>query len=238
MECIRSVKEYHDKEGSVQSGQVIYMNFGVKGFAMLRDYLVEEIGYEMNEIAIISSQNYIGKKRFKNKVDVQDRFLGRTMNSETGEYCTIPENERAKILIGSEAIKEGINLQDYASTLYNVFLDFNPTDQVQVEGRIWRQGNAFGNVRIVVPLMADCIDVFMFQKLGDKTERINQLWTRSGNKNELDTTAFDPQELKFELMTDPKAIAILERESRVEKLDEKIIEEMEVRSGLISLESL
>ena len=238
MECIRSVKEYHEKEGSVQSGQVIYMNFGVKGFTMLRDYLVEEIGYEMNEIAIISSQNYIGKKRYTNKVDVQDRFLGRTMNSETGEYCTIPENERAKILIGSEAIKEGINLQDYASTLYNVFLDFNPTDQVQVEGRIWRQGNAFGNVRIVVPLMADCIDVFMFQKLGDKTERINQLWTRSGNKNELDTTAFDPQELKFELMTDPKAIAILERESRVEKLDEKIVEEMEVRSNLISLENL
>ena len=66
-------------------------------------------------------------------------------------------------------------------------------------GRIWRQGNAFGNVRIVTPLISDSIDIFMFQKLEDKTERINQIWTRNGNANEIDTTSFNPADLKYEL---------------------------------------
>ena len=239
MECIRSVKEYHDNEGSLMSGQIIYMNFGVGAFPLMRDYLVEELGFDVNEIGIISGKgNYVGKKRYQNKVDVQDFFLGRKLDAETGKYSQIDDSKRVKILLGSEAIKEGINLQDYASVLYNVFLDFNPTDQVQVEGRIWRQGNAFANVRIVMPLMADCIDVFMFQKLADKTERINQLWTRNGNKNELDTTAFDPAELKYELMSDPVAIATLERENKSEKLDEEIVDETEVYSGYKSLENI
>ena len=239
MECIRSVKDYHEKEGSVVSGQVIYMNFGVSAFPLLRDYLVEELGYDINEIGIISGKgNYVGKKRYKNKSSVQDYFLGRILDSESGEYKQLDDGKRVKVLLGSEAIKEGINLQDYATVLYNIFLDFNPTDQVQVEGRIWRQDNAFANVRIVLPLMADCIDVFMFQKLQDKTERINQFWTRSGNKNELDTTAFDPAELKFELMSDPVAIATLERENKSEKLDDEIVDETEIYSGFKSLENI
>ena len=59
MECIRSVKDYHEKEGSVVSGQVIYMNFGVSAFPLLRDYLVEELGFDINEIGIISGKGKI-----------------------------------------------------------------------------------------------------------------------------------------------------------------------------------
>jgi hypothetical protein len=164
--------------------------------------------------------------------------LGRVLDSETGEYTTLEESKRVKVLIGSEAIKEGINLQDYASVLYNCFLDFNPTDMVQVEGRIWRQGNAFANVRIVTPLMSDCIDVFMFQKLEDKTERINQIWTRNGNANELDTSAFNPAELKYELLSDPIAIAQLEREYKKDKIDEEVNVESEVLSRYIGLSNV
>jgi len=238
-ECIRSVKNYHDENGSVVSGQIIYMNYGVDAFTLIRDYLVEEVGFNVNEIGIISGKgNYVGKKRYNNKLDVQDFFLGRTKDEETGKYKQIQDSKRVKVLLGSEAIKEGINLQDYASVLYNCFLDFNPTDQVQVEGRIWRQGNAFANVRIVIPLIADCIDIFMFQKLQDKTERINQLWTRAGNKNELDTTSFNPEELKYELMTDPRAIAILDRENKNDRIDEEIVMESEEYANYITLESI
>ena len=239
MLCIQSVKEYHEKEGGLMSGQVIYMDFGVKAFPLIRDYLVEELAFDLQEIGIISGKgNYVGKKRYTNKVSVQDFFLGRSLNAETGKYTQIADNKRVKVLIGSQAIREGINLQDYASVLYNCFLDYNPTDNVQLIGRIWRQGNAFANVRIVMPLMADCIDIFMFQKLQDKTERINQIWTKAGNKNELDTTAFNPEELKYELMTDPYAIAQLERENKNDKFDEDITEETEIYSGFLSLENI
>ena len=254
MECIKNIKQYteandigymdySDKENprrvSGMSGQVIYMNFGTKAFELLRDYLVEVIGFDMDEIGIIRGDgNYIGKKRYDSKQRVADAFLGRVLNTETGKYTLLPNEKRVKVLIGSESIKEGINLQDYASTLYNCFLDFNPTDMVQVEGRIWRQGNALKNVRIVTPLMADCIDIFMFQKLEDKTERINQIWTKNGNTNELDTTAFNPAELKYELLTDPVAIANLEREYKKDKIEEEKTQEGEILSGYLAIESV
>ena len=254
MECIKNIKEYteandvfymdySDKENprrvSGMSGQVIYMNFGTKAFELLRDYLVEVLGFTMDEIGIIRGDgNYIGKKRYDSKQVVADAFLGRIKNPVTKKYEPLSNEKRVKVLIGSESIKEGINLQDYASTLYNCFLDFNPTDMVQVEGRIWRQGNALKNVRIVTPLMADCIDIFMFQKLEDKTERINQIWTKNGNTNELDTTAFDPAELKFELLTDPVAIAKLQREYKKDKIEEEKTQEGEILSTYLAIESV
>lgn len=255
MECIRSIKKYYEDNPSLgyidntdpvnptwvngMSGQVIYMNFGTKAFVLIRDYLVEELGFNINEIGIITGEgNYIGKKRYDSKKYVQDAFQGQILNPETGKFKPIPSEKRVKVLIGSEAIKEGINLQNYASVLYNCFLDFNPTDQVQLEGRIWRQGNALANVRIVTPLMSDCIDIFMFQKLEDKTERINQIWTKNGNLNELDTTAFNPAELKYELLTDPEQIARLERQNKNDKLEEKKVIEGEILSSYLSLESI
>jgi len=241
MECIRGIKDYHEKSSDSprMSGQVIYMNFGTKAFELIRDYLVSNLGFNINEIGIIrGGSNLIGKKKYDSKQKVADAFLGRVLDPETGKYTALEDSQRIKILIGSESIKEGINLQDYASVLYNCFLDFNPTDQVQVEGRIWRQGNAFANVRISTPLMADCIDIFMFQKLEDKTTRINQIWTRNGNLNELDTTAFNPAELKYELLTDPNAIAYLEREYKKEKLEEEKTQVGEQMSSYLTLVSI
>jgi hypothetical protein len=250
MKCIQSVKEYSEKNNprvydgkkkgyyGGMSGQIIYMNFGIDAFPLLRDYLVSELGFRLDEIGIISGKgNYIGKKLYENKKSVQDAFLGQVINSETGEENYLTDEQRVKVLIGSEAIKEGINLQDFSSVLYNCFLDFNPTDRIQLEGRLWRQGNRFANVRIVTPLIADCIDVFMFQKLEDKTERINQIWTRNGQLNELDTTSFDPAELKYELISDPSKLALLEIEHKKEVLEEKKTDEVAILSDYINIEN-
>jgi len=235
MDCIKSVRDYHLMTKTQISGQVIYMNSGVNTYPLLREYLINEIGFAENEIGIISGAgNFIGKKQYPDKKTIADRFLGFQMNSLTGKRDEFSESERVKVLIGSQAIKEGINLQSYGSVLYNVYLDFNPTDQVQVEGRIWRQGNRYDNVRIVVPLMSDCIDVFMFQKLQDKTERINQVWTRDGNANELDTDSFDPSELKYELIKNPKILAQLEKDDLRLRLDEEITLATEKFSELVN----
>ena len=240
MRCIKEIKDFHKKSKTKMSGQVIYMNFGVKAFPLMKEYLVEELGFAEKEIGIITGKDVkIGKKTQKNKNVVADAFMGRKkVEGDTANYEELPDEDRVKVLLGSEAIKEGINLQNYASVLYNIFLDFNPTDQVQVEGRIWRQGNSFANVRIVIPLMSDCIDVFMFQKLEDKTQRINQLWTRDNATNELDTTAFNPAELKFELSTNPTNLAKLEKEYRIELLEEEIMDVNDTLSELLSVKSI
>jgi hypothetical protein len=138
------------------------------------------------------------------------------------EYVNIDDSQRVKLLFGSSSIREGMNLQFYASCLYNLYIDFNPTDNTQLEGRIWRQGNRFDNVRIVVPLMENSMDIFMFQKLEEKTERINQIWNRDGQTNELNTEDFNPSELKYELITDPLTLAELQVEDDIKKFDEQI----------------
>tara|TARA_R110002074_G_scaffold86875_7_gene191827 strand:- start:2351 stop:5947 length:3597 start_codon:yes stop_codon:yes gene_type:complete len=193
MECIRSVKQYHENRNEDVSGQVIYMDRGKQYFHYVKEYLETELGYKKNqkltsnpklkvdEVEIISS-GISGAKKEK----IKDAF-----------------NEGVcKIIIGTSTIKEGINLQKRASGLYNLYPNWNPTDIRQLEGRIWRQKNMYGYVRIVMPLMENSMDVFVFQKLDEKTSRINDLWNTSERGNVLDEDSLDPNEVKFALVTD------------------------------------
>ena len=222
MSCIKSVKNYHESKGTKISGQVIFLNIGTGCYNYIVEYLVKEVGFKENEVGIISgSNNRIAKKQYKTKSQVQDKFLGRFFNEETMTFDSIDDSERVKVLIGSASIQEGINLQNYSSVLYNLYIGFNPTDQIQLEGRIWRQGNAFNNVRIVIPLMENSMDIFMFQKLQEKTKRINEIWARTG-KNEIDTTEFSAEELKYELITDSEDLARLTLDEDKYKIDEEI----------------
>jgi hypothetical protein len=129
---------------------------------------------------------------------------------------------QVKIIIGSATIKEGINLQDRSTTLYDCWVDWNPTDLKQLEGRVWRFGNIYANVRIVHPLMENSIDTFIFQKLQEKTSRINEIWYRAGRTNTLNLEEFNPAELKMGLVTDPHALAELILLEERERLQDEI----------------
>ena len=201
MECIRSVKTYHEEHNEEVSGQVIYMNAGVHFFPLIKEYLVNKIGYKEEEVGIIKSGMSAAKKE-----GIKERFLAGGV----------------KIIIGSASIKEGINLQTRSTVLYNCWLDWNPTDIKQLEGRIWRFGNMFANIRIVNPLMEDSIDTFIFQKLQEKTSRINEIWYRAGKSNSLNLEEFNPAELKMGLITDPYALAELILLTEREKLQDEI----------------
>ena len=201
MECISSVKLYHENHDQEVSGQVIYMNAGVHFFPLIKEYLIKKVGFKEDEIGIIKSGMSSAKKE-----GIKERFLG-------GEV---------KIIIGSASIKEGINLQTRSSVLYNCWLDWNPTDLKQLEGRIWRFGNIFANIRIVNPLMEDSIDTFIFQKQQEKSSRINEIWYRANRANTLSLEEFNPGELKMGLITDPHALAELILMSEREKLRDDI----------------
>lgn len=207
MECIRSVKNYHTERNEPISGQVIYMDRGLKYFHLLKEYLVNEVGFKRHEIGMITS-----KVSVENKRKTQDAFLGVKYNEKTQSYEAISDDERIKVVLGSSSIKEGINLQKKSTVLYNCFLDWNPTDMIQLQGRIWRQKNEFMNVRIVNPLMIDSIDIFMFQKLEDKTDRINTIWSNNG-ESVLKIEEIDPKEIKKNLIKNPSVLAKLESET-------------------------
>lgn len=218
MGCIRTVKAYHEAKDEPISGQVIYMDRGIQYFELIKEYLVEEIGFKPHEIGIIRSGLPAGIKK-NSKEFVKNLFNGQIYNESTKLFDHIPDEDRIKIIIGSSSIKEGMNLQKYATGLYDCWLDWNPTDFVQLGGRIWRQGNTYLNVRIVVPLMVNSMDVFIFQKLQEKTSRLNTIWATDGKSNVLRLDEFNPEELKYALIRDPKVIAdlqIIEDETKID----------------------
>lgn len=201
MLCIRSVKQWHEKRGEEVSGQILYMDAGKDNFKYLKEYLVKHVGYDPSQVQLITGGMSTDKKE-----KIKQGFLA-------GDV---------KIIIGTSTIKEGIDLQVKTSTLYNLWLDWRPTDVKQLEGRAWRFGNEFAHVRIVTPLIENSVDPFMFQKLEEKTARINDIFDRHGRKNVLDVEEFNPEELKVGLISDPhkRAAEEIRQETRAMEVDQ------------------
>lgn len=201
MKCIKSVKDWHEARNEPVSGQVIYMNVGTRYFHLMKQYLVENIGYKENEVELVFGE--ITKER---KEKVKERFLA-------GEV---------KVIIGSATIVEGIDLQNKSTVLHKLVPDWNPTQNNQVNGRIWRQGNEFAYVRLVSVLMADTSDVFVYQKLQEKTQRLKELLDRNSKKSQLDLDDVNPEEIKENLITDPKVKAALQIKRMTKEKDLQI----------------
>ena len=163
-------------------GQVIYMPRGVDAFNYVKQYLVNK-GVPEDVIEYINSKTNDEKKE-----NIKNRFNDK--------------NDKLKIIIGSETISEGIDLNGNSFALYNCMLGWNPTESLQVEGRIWRQGNNQSNVHIVYPVVADSVDSLMFQKHDEKASRIADLFSYKGADNELKVETINPEDLKFDLIKD------------------------------------
>lgn len=164
-------------------GQVIYMPYGVKDIGNVKEYLVKK-GIPSSVIGIIA-----GSSLSEVKIDA----LIEKFNDK---------NNDLKIIIGSKKISEGMDLNGNTIALYNCLLDWNPTETLQVEGRIWRQGNNQSTIHAVYPLIENSIESLIFQKHDEKTHRINSLFDYSSKKDVIDVSQIDPSELKFNLITD------------------------------------
>lgn len=119
----------------------------VSEFPKIKDYLITEVRYKPEETGVIT-----GATSKPNRLKIQNDFKSR----------------KFKIILGSEAIQEGMNLQQNTTDLYMLSLSYNFTSLRQVKGRVWRQGNKHENVRVNFMLRNDSIDVFMLQKLQSK----------------------------------------------------------------------
>lgn len=194
VECIKSVKDFHEQRGQNISGQVIYSNRGISLFSEFKRALEEQCGFEKN----ISFGD--------ETVDEVEIITGSGSESDAERKETIKDAFNAgyvKVIIGTATIKEGVNLQERGTVLYNLDLDWNPTDFIQLEGRIHRQGNKFKYVRIVVPMVQNTLDSFINQKLYEKIERISSVWDKDNDSNTLEEySPVDPMEIRFALIDD------------------------------------
>ena len=185
-----------NKKDIPNSGQIIYSELAVAQFPKLKEYLIQDLEYKPEEVGVIT-----GGTSKKQRVSIQDDFNA----------------GKIKIVIGSEAIQEGMNLQENTTDVYMLTLPYNFTSLRQVEGRAWRQGNKNENVRINFMLTNDSIDVFMLQKLQAKQARYLEAMKKGANV--LDISDISTQELKTSIITNPETRAKIEIELLKKKLE-------------------
>lgn len=185
-----------NKKDIPESGQIIYSEFAVAEFPKLKEYLIQEIGYKPEEIGIIT-----GATNKNQRIAIQNDFNA----------------GKIKVVIGSEAIQEGMNLQENTTDIYMLSLPYNFTSLRQVEGRAWRQGNKNENVRVNFMLTNDSIDVFMLQKLQSKQARYIEAMKKGADV--LDVSDISTQELKTAIITNPETRANIEIELMKKRIE-------------------
>lgn len=188
-----------NKKDAPNVGQIIYSEVCVETFPLIRDYLIKETGYKENEVRIIT---------------------GATSNSERVKIQGAFNSGEVKVVIGSPAIKEGLNLQGNTTDMYILSLPWNFTQLRQIEGRGWRQGNKWKNIRINYMLTEDSVDVFMLQRLQLKQGLYNEAMKKGSET--IDVGDIEASELKAALIKDPKTRAHIS----VSEVDAKINDEI------------
>lgn len=189
-----------NKKDNSGAGQIVYVDqVGVEFLPMMKEYMVKVLGYKVNEVEIISGA--VSKTK---RLEIQDKY-------NKGDV---------KIVLGSEAIKEGMNLQSNTSDLYILSLPWNFTQLRQVIGRAWRQGNKWKNVRINNLFIQDSIDVFLSQKLENKQKRYEASIKSGDQEVDIGDVSFD--EMKFELIKDPETRAKIELQAEKERIGQEI----------------
>ena len=207
-------------------GQVIYMPEGTEAYSHIIDYFVKN-GIPKEVFATIdgSSCKIGGKNVTAKMIGSDSQEEDEDIGSDKRAWIAEKFNDRkhpCKILIGSSAISEGMDLNGNSIALYNCMLGWNPTEDVQVEGRIWRQGNEQGRVHIVYPLVYDSIDSLLYQKHSEKQSRINALFDYKDSST-LNVEDINPEELKYELIKDPEIRAKLEISDKTVEIRKQIL---------------
>ena len=209
-ECIKTVIDWHKSHNQRVSGQIIYLNRdsfyfeGVKyrPLDLLKQYLAErtDIDATSDQIGIIR-----GSTTRIQRQEIQDGF-------NSGKY---------RILIGTAAIKQGVDLQVNTSVMHIAMADYLPSTIMQLEGRGWRQGNQWENIRISYVMTYGSLDGFQFSKVSQKISTIKKMLESSVfNMNE---TQFDKDfnEMKLELETNIKKKAELKYEMEEDKIKDE-----------------
>jgi hypothetical protein len=188
-----NVKNIYDKK---KAGQVIFCdrvfssdgNFNVHD--KIKNSLVEK-GFKENEIVII---NGFTKGAGKKSDSVLEKEVSEAVEKfNRGVY---------KVIIGSTAcIGEGLNLQENSAAVHHFDIPYRPSDYIQRNGRVDRQGNKQQDVELHTYLTAGTMDNYSVQLVQNKANWIDKLLKTKSNifLNPDDDSYVDPDELLLAL---------------------------------------
>lgn len=198
-----------NKKAGREATEIVYSPLGVEIFPILKEYLIKEQGMKPEEISVIT-----GDVKAEKRSEIQAEF-----NKEGGAI---------KVLMGTDTIGTGMNLQKRTSDIHFLGLPYNFTDLIQVEGRGWRQGNKWRNIRMNHYLMENSYDALHFQILTSKQKRYEL--AIKNNDDTIDVGDVDVEKQLSELITDPNLIADI----RLQEDKKKIAEELRTKSAELS----
>ncbi|MCB1157899.1 MAG: restriction endonuclease subunit M, partial [Leptospiraceae bacterium] len=193
------VKFYNEfknrKPGEPVPGQICFLPKGVEFTKDMKSYLIAK-GIPKDAVGVMTPKEKSAKAKDPDKASE-----GISQFTEMTEDFNNPAG-KLKIIIGSDVIKEGVDLNGNTAVCYNLMTAWNPTDEQQKLGRAWRQGNLQSRVHFVDVQIEDSIDTKLYQKQAEKASRINDIFADSGG-NAIDTSDVNPDEVKLDVITDP-----------------------------------
>jgi N12 class adenine-specific DNA methylase len=131
---------------------------------------------------------------------------------------------RVRILIGStEKMGAGTNVQKRLAALHHLDAPWRPRDIEQREGRILRQGNLNGEVRIFRYVTEGSFDAYMWQTLETKARFIQQVMnghTSVRSAEDLDGGALTYAEIKAIASGNPAVMEKVKTDTEIRKLDQ------------------
>jgi hypothetical protein len=216
MMCIETIQEHHKKAGTELSNVIIYSNRGVAVFGKIQEYMLNEMGYKRNIETPYGDFDQVVVIAGSGKDAISDTKKEAAKSAFNDGYI--------KVIIGSQTIREGIDLQERTSTVFNLWCEWNPTSMKQLEGRAYRYGNMYNAVRIVTPIMVGSTDAWVWQKLEEKTGRINDIFDQENDDNILEVGVEEASAIKWAATDNLESLA----ESQIKGEKAKINQQIEI----------
>jgi len=157
-------------------GQVVFCDRVMSGDASfnmhdkIKAALVAK-GFKESEIVVVNGVTKAGGK-------ASDQALEKQVSAAIDGY----NSGKYKVIIGTtQTIGEGVNLQKNSSALHHLDIPYRPSDFIQRNGRIDRQGNQQSNVELHTYATAGTIDNYSMALVAGKENWINQLLKTKSN---------------------------------------------------------
>lgn len=167
-------------------GQVIFCDRVVSGDRSLNfhDKIKKSLvakGFKESEIVVVNGLTKSGSLASDQALEkmVSDAIDGFNGKWEDGKLVVPP---KYKIIIGTtQTIGEGVNLQKNSSALHHLDIPYRPSDFIQRNGRVDRQGNKQETVELHTYATAGTIDNYSMALVAGKENWINQLLRTKSN---------------------------------------------------------
>ena len=189
--CAENVFDVYQNTRDAKGTQLVFCDISTPkdGFNLydeLKNLLIA-MGMPKNEIAFIHDA----------ETDIQRKDLFKSMSN--GEIA---------VLIGSTAkMGHGMNVQKHLVAIHHFDVPWRPSDMVQREGRILRQGNENDKVQIFRYITKASFDAYSWQLLETKQRFISQIMSGEATMREgtdIDDTVLNYAEVKALAVGNPK----------------------------------